>query len=90
MGIDILSPMIIGTIGVALLLAAFALNLLDRISEQGRAYLSMNFAGAMMAAWYAFDNGLFPFVVLEMVWALVALVKLLLPKKKGSRETREP
>jgi len=82
--------MIIGTIGVGLLVLAFALNLAKCLSEQSPWYLLMNLVGAMMAAWYAWDGRLYQFVALEGIWAAVALVKLVLIIKKGSRKTREP
>lgn len=44
----------------------------------------MNVTGAAMAAWYAYVGGVFPFVVLELVWALTAFVRLVLLTKKGS------
>ncbi len=71
-------PVIIGSIGVALLLIAFGLNLVRRLSERSVWYLSMNIVGALMAAWYAWAGGALPFVILEVVWAFTALVRLIL------------
>ncbi len=76
--------MIIGSVGVGLLLLAFGLNLLKRLSESSPPYLAMNAVGALMAAWYALDGGIIPFVVLELVWAATALVRFFLVIKKGS------
>jgi len=75
----------IGTIGVALLLLAFALNIVGRLPENSRIYLLMNVIGALLAAWYAYKGNVIPFVVLELVWALSALVRLVLVIEKGSR-----
>ena len=75
----------IGTTGVALLLLAFALNILGRLSENSRTYLVMNVVGALLAAWYAYQGNVIPFVVLELVWALAALIRLVLVIEKGSR-----
>ena len=69
--------MIIGSIGVGLLLLAFVLNITKKISEQSALYLLLNLFGALLAAWYAFDGKLYPFVVLELVWALFALIRLI-------------
>lgn len=80
-----ISPTLLGTAGVLLLLLAFGLNLSRKISQRGRLYLAMNFIGAMLAAWYAYASGAWPFVILECVWAVAALVPLLIgPKKKNS------
>lgn len=76
--------LLIGSVGVGLLLLAFALNLLKRLSESSPVYLAMNIVGAAMAAWYAFQGNAIPFVILELVWASVALIRLILVIKKGS------
>jgi len=85
------SPMLIGSIGVALLLAAFVLNVLRRLDENGAPYLVMNLIGAGMSCYYAWASGIVPFVILEGVWAGAALIRLILPgTKKGSPSTGEP
>ncbi len=71
-----MSPSIFGIAGVALLLAAFGLNLMGRLSQQGTWYLLMNLVGALLAAWYAWAGAQIPFVVLEIVWGGVALARL--------------
>ncbi len=68
---------IYGIAGVTLLLTAFGLNLIGRLSEQGTTYLIMNIFGAFLAAWYAWSGGQMPFVVLETVWGGVALARLI-------------
>ncbi len=74
---------IIGSIGVGLLLLAFVLNLRRTIAESSPTYLLMNLCGAGMAAVYAFMTGSVPFVILEAVWAVAALVRLLSGNKKA-------
>ncbi|MGH9464030.1 MAG: CBU_0592 family membrane protein [Thermoanaerobaculia bacterium] len=66
----------IASLGVTLLLAAFVLNGFGRLSHQARAYQVLNFAGAGLAAWAALQVRFWPFVVLEGVWAAVALAAL--------------
>ena len=73
-----MSMILIGSAGVGLLLIAFILNLLRILPERSAAYLLMNVIGAALAAWYAIDGKVYPFVILESVWALTALVRLLL------------
>ncbi|UCD64491.1 MAG: hypothetical protein JSW34_03390 [Candidatus Zixiibacteriota bacterium] len=81
-----MSSLIIGSAGVGLLLLAFALNLVRKLSHSSPVYLVMNAVGALMAAWYAYDGGAAPFVVLELTWALAAGVRLvLLAKNKALR-----
>lgn len=80
-----MSAQIIGSVGVGVLLLAFVLNLLNKLSERSRVYLLMNLIGAAMSAWYALVGNLVPFVVLEGVWAAVALVRLGFTLRKSPR-----
>lgn len=81
-----MSPITIGSVGVGLLLIAFVLNLLNVLSERGRVYLLMNVLGALLACWYAWQGRLIPFVVLEAVWGVAALVRMfLVPEKTPGR-----
>ena len=66
----------VGIIGVTLLLLAFGLNLIKRLSEEHYVYLIMNVTGAGLAAVYAWQSNALPFVVLEAVWATFAGVRL--------------
>ncbi len=66
----------IGSLGVTLLLAAFALNAFGRLSQRARPYQLLNLSGAGLAAWASWQIRFWPFVVLEGVWAAVALAAL--------------
>lgn len=88
-----MSPLIVGSIGVGMLLLAFILNLLRVLSEQSLVYLLMNFLGAGLACVYAWQSGSIPFVILEAVWGLTALAKLIstmTPKNPKGPETKNP
>jgi len=67
---------LVGTIGVALLLGAFLLNLLKRMNAEGYAYSLLNLAGAGLACYSSYLIDFIPFVVLEGVWALAAAYAL--------------
>lgn len=73
----------VGILGVLLLLLAFALNLSEKISERDARYLLMNFVGAGLAAVYAALTGSIPFVLLESVWSVAALVRFVQTMKKA-------
>ena len=75
----------IGSGGVTLLLVAFALNILNKLSEHSKIYLSLNIIGSLAAGWYAYVGDILPFLSLELVWATVALVRLAAVIKKGLR-----
>ena len=76
----------IGSVGVALLLLAFALNLTGRMSQRSRAYQGVNALGAGLACYASFLIGFLPFVVLEGTWCAVALVALARPLAQETRD----
>jgi hypothetical protein len=80
-----MSPAVIGSCGVGLLLAAFVLNLARKLSERHPLYLTMNAIGAFLAAWYAYAGQALPFVILESVWGTAALVRLIGVARENSR-----
>lgn len=67
---------IIGFIGVAILLAAFLLNLLGKISKDGLPYILLNIIGAGLACLASYLINYLPFVVLEGTWMLVSIIAL--------------
>ena len=68
---------LLGSTGVAVLLAAFLLNLFRALRSDEWAYLLLNLFGATLAGVSSWLIRFMPFVVLEGTWALVALVGLL-------------
>jgi hypothetical protein len=74
---------LIGSIGVTLLLAAFALNAFGRLRSDSRWYGAMNVVGAGLAAVASALIGYVPFVVLEGTWCFVALVRFVRPPAPG-------
>ena len=65
-----------GSLGVAILLLAFVLNMLKIIRTESPSYLLLNFIGAGIACFASWLIPYFPFVILEGVWAVVSLVSL--------------
>ena len=66
----------IGSAGVALLLVAFLLNVLKLLRTDTRIYIGLNLAGAGLACYSSYLIDFMPFVVLEGIWALVALMAM--------------
>ena len=66
----------IGSVGVAILLLAFLLNLLNRISKDSASYIYMNIVGSGLACTASWMIDYLPFVVLEGVWMLVSVFAL--------------
>ena len=67
---------LIGFAGVALLLIAFLLNLLKLMRSDGYLYMGLNLVGAGLACYSSYLISFMPFVVLEGVWAVAALVAM--------------
>ncbi|MEO6758411.1 MAG: hypothetical protein ABIO24_03080 [Saprospiraceae bacterium] len=59
-------------VGVLLILTAFFLTTLDRMSTEGRAYFALNFSGGFLAAVGAWMVHSVPFLVMEVTWTVVA------------------
>ena len=78
----------IGFIGVGILLLAFLLNLLNKIPQNGFAYVGLNAAGAALAGLASVLIHYTPFIILEAVWTMVSLVTLgnLIFKKSPSQQ----
>lgn len=68
---------IVGTIGVFILLLAYFFQLIRLISLNGYTYLLMNIVGGFIAAYSSFLIEFIPFIILEVTWAMIALVTLI-------------
>jgi hypothetical protein len=66
-----------GSIGVALLLIAFFMNLFRLMSSDSRTYQAINAIGAGISCYASYLIGFAPFVVLEATWCAVAIVAML-------------
>jgi hypothetical protein len=68
---------IIASVGVIILLVAFLLNLFKKIDSESKLYALMNFVGAGLCGYSSYLINFYPFVILEGIWAFVALLSLL-------------
>jgi hypothetical protein len=75
----------IGTIGVTLLLIAFALNISKKLSATSKAYLILNILGAALAGISSYMISFWPFVVLESVWVIATLIALVKPADENTQ-----
>ena len=67
---------ILGSVGVALLLLAFLMNLLKKWLQDSLPYILMNTIGAGLACASSVLIQFFPFIILEGTWMLVSLFAL--------------
>jgi hypothetical protein len=65
---------IIGSAGVSLLLIAYFMNLFKLLRQGSKAYGILNIAGAGLACYASLMIDFIPFVILEGMWAVVALI----------------
>jgi hypothetical protein len=75
---------LVASAGVTLILIAFVLNLAGRLERIHPTYLWLNLAGAGLACFAAIMVSFFPFIVLEAVWAVAALIGLVRLKLASS------
>ncbi len=67
---------IIASAGVVILLIGFLLNLYKKLSADSVIYKLLNLIGAGLCGYSFYLIGFYPFVALESIWALVALLSL--------------
>ena len=75
---------LLGFTGVAILLAAFLLHQLNKLSKDGFVYIIMNIVGAGLACYASYLIRYLPFVILEATWmmvSMIALVRMIAEKK---------
>lgn len=73
---------IIASIGVAILLIAFLLNLLKKLQQDSVSYSVLNIVGAGFACYASWLIRFWPFVVLEGIWCLAAGAALFRLKRR--------
>ena len=77
------------SIGVFLLLLAFALNLAGKVERRSLSYQSLNVVGAALSCYAAVLIAFWPFVVLEGCWVIVAGVAMANRLRIKSRQVPE-
>ncbi len=69
-------PTVIASVGVGLLLLAFFLAVMGWMHTRDKSYALLNVIGAGMSCYASWLIDFMPFVILEGVWCLVALLAL--------------
>ena len=83
------SDQLVGSLGVGLLLIAYALNVSGKISRRGSLYAALNSIGAGLACMASWMIGYYPFVVLEGTWTLVSFWALVSRRNEAGRNETE-
>lgn len=63
---------IIGSIGVAMMIVVFFLNIADKLSNDSPFYIVMNLIGAGLACTASIMIKYVPFIILEGTWAIIS------------------
>jgi hypothetical protein len=69
--------LLIGLSGMVCILFAFVMNVFKRIDSHDKGFLLLNLCGSALLLWYAILLSSPPFLILNAVWAAVALWGLL-------------
>lgn len=68
---------LIGWVGAASLLIAFALNISHKISTDSSLYLILNLLGSILLLYNAYQHEAYPFVVVNLIWSIFSAFKLI-------------
>ncbi len=72
-----IEPIFIGIIGASSILISFFLDLFDIIEETSKLYLSLNIFGSLFLFYYAYLENVIPFLILNIIWTIVSILKLI-------------
>jgi len=77
---------LLGFTGVAILLAAYLLHQINKLSKDGLVYIVMNIVGAGLASFASYLINYVPFIILEATWTAVSIASLvrLLAERESS------
>jgi hypothetical protein len=82
-------PLFIGTTGAVCILAAFLLVQSHRWSQDSLYYDILNFAGSVLLLMYGWIGEVWPFVVLNAVWALYSLKDIVADTRRQPKQIRK-
>ncbi len=71
---------IIGIAGMILILAGFILDITHKLTARSTVYLWLNIIGGGLLLYYSIALKSVPFAILQAVWAIAALTKLIFRK----------
>jgi len=81
--------LLIGIIGMLMILFAFIMNQFRKWNSETFYFDLLNFVGASMLGVYAFLIGSWPFLILQLVWAIISLKDLIIKKKSPNTKRKK-
>ncbi len=79
----------IGFVGVSLILIAYVLNVLGKLSNNNLWFIILNLVGAGMACLASVLMNYWPFIILEAVWTLVSFLSLIKYMQRIQKSSNE-
>lgn len=79
----------IGFVGVSLILIAYVLNVLGKVSNNNLWFIILNLVGAGMACLASVLMNYWPFIILEAVWTLVSFLSLIKYMQRIQKSSNE-
>ena len=73
---------ILGWVGSATYLIAFALNSAKKVTSDSVTYQGMNIIAGIIMTYYTFSHGAYSATVLNTIWAIIGVVTLLNKKRQ--------
>ena len=73
--------LIVGVSGLILLLAGLSLLIFKIIKEDSKIYLLLNIFGGGFLFIYSYNLKSLPFMILEAIWTIIPLYKIIFSKK---------
>ncbi|MBU0459406.1 MAG: hypothetical protein KKH52_03220 [Nanoarchaeota archaeon] len=75
--------LLIGIVGMVLIVVGFVLDeFWNKFNQNTVRYNIVNICGSLLLIYYAFSLNSWPFIILNVVWFLAALIKLVKIMKK--------
>lgn len=80
-----MNPLFIGIVGMIFILTAFVLDeFFKKFNQDTVQYNLFNIVGSLLLAYYAFVSKVWPFLILNIIWFVVATYKLIkIYQKRG-------
>lgn len=79
---------VLGWLGAALVLGAYALVSLGRLPPTSKLWAAMNIVGAGTLAWSAALDQRWPFVALNSVWLMIGVASMVKPPQQDTGSVR--
>jgi len=82
-------PAALGIIGMLFILFSFILDEFTKINRETRINNLINVLGSSMMVYYAFKIKAWPFLILNLIWAVTSLVKIFILRNNTKSKNKK-